>query len=377
MYYYLCERSPERSHKSQERYMAQRHSTLKDVATSAGVSYQTVSKVINHQVQVTKETEERIWQAVESLNYRPNHTARALRSQRSFTLGYSWPPSPHDQANPILDQFLQSIFEAAEARGYYLLCFPYHADPQEQLSTYGELIDTGRVDGFILSSVEYQDPRVLLLLDHHFPFVAFGRSDPELIFPWIDVDGAAGIAMVVSHLLELGHTRIGALAWPENSRVGNNRMEGYFQTLQAVGITPEPDWIARGEGRFSFGFEATLKMLNLPVSERPTALVALNDPMAVGAMQAARERGIAVGTQLAIASFDDAPMVQYLNPPLTSVRQPVWEVGQRIIPMLLGYIETGLLPEPMSVLVTPELIVRESTGGQIIRMEGGVSIPAQ
>src|SRR5512135_37653 len=138
-----------------------RRVTLKDVANSAGVSYQTVSKVINHQVQVTPETESRIWQAVEELKYRPNHIARALRSRRSYTIGYSWPPFPHDQANPILDQFLQSIFEAAEERGYYLLCFPYRSDPQEQLETYGRLIDTGRVDGFILSSIDYQDPRVL------------------------------------------------------------------------------------------------------------------------------------------------------------------------------------------------------------------------
>jgi len=342
--------------------MAQRRVTLKDVANSAGVSYQTVSKVINHQVQVTRETEQRIWQAVETLKYRPNHIARALRSRRSHTIGYSWAPFPHDQANPILDQFLQSIFEAAEERGYYLLCFPYHADLEEQLATYGMLIDTGRVDGFILSSVDYHDPRVLFLLERNFPFTAFGRSNPELIFPWIDVDGAAGISMAVQHLLELGHTRIGALAWPESSRVGCDRMAGYFDTLKAAGIKPRPSWIQRGEGRFNFGREATLKILDLPQDERPTALVALNDAMAVGAMQATREKEIEVGAEFAIASFDDAPMVQYLNPPLTSVRQPVWEVGQRIIPMLLEYIETGNLPEPTTVLVKPKLIIRESTG---------------
>ena len=345
--------------------MARQHATLKDVAISAGVSYQTVSKVINHQVQVTKETEQRIWQAVETLNYRPNHTARALRSQRSFTLGYSWPPSPKDQTNPILDQFLQSIFEAAEERGYYLLCFPYNSDPKKHLEAYGELIDTGRVDGFILSSVEYQDPRVLFLLEHKFPLAAFGRSDPELVFPWIDVDGAAGIAMVMEHLLELGHERIAALAWPENSRVGNNRMEGYFNTLMAAGIKPVSGWVKRGEGKFSVGYDATLQLLDLPKAKRPTAMIALNDALAIGAMQAARDRKVAIGSQLAIASFDDTPMVQYLDPPLTSVRQPVWEVGQRIIPMLLDYIETGELPEPTSVLVTPQLIVRGSTGSKL------------
>jgi DNA-binding LacI/PurR family transcriptional regulator len=355
--------------------MARGRVTLKDVAASARVSYQTVSKVVNHQVQVSEETERRIWEAVETLNYRPDHTARALRSQRTFNIGYSWPPSPQDQANPILDQFLQSIFEAAEDRGYYLLCFPYHADPQRHSGTYGRLIDVGRVDGFILSSVESQDPRVLLLLERNFPFVAFGRSDPEMVFPWIDVDGAAGVAMAVTHLLELGHTRIGALAWPETSRVGKNRMEGYFQTLQAAGITPRPAWIARGEGQYSFGYQATLQMLNLPEEQRPTALVALNDPMAVGAMQAVREMNTDVGGQFAIAGFDDAPMVQYLNPPLTSVRQPIWEVGQIIVPMLLSYIDTGKLPEPTSVLVSPQLVIRESTTGHKVHQEGGYTIP--
>jgi len=345
--------------------------TLKHVAATAGVSYQTVSKVINRKLQVSKETEGRIWQAVNTLNYRPSHTARALRSQRSFTLGYSWPPSPKDQTNPILDQFLQSIFEAAEERGYYLLCFPYNSDIQKYLETYGELIDTGRVDGFVLSSVEYQDPRILFLLERNFPLVAFGRSNADLAFPWIDVDGAAGIAMVVNHLLELGHRSIAALAWPESSRVGNNRMDGYFQTLRAAGIQPRPDWIRRGEGRFAFGYEATCQLLDLPKADRPTALITLNDPMAIGAMQAARDHKILVGPELAIASFDDTPMVQYLDPPLTSVRQPIWEVGQRIIPMLLDCIETGRLVEPASVLVKPQLIIRESTGSQLNHQKGG------
>jgi DNA-binding LacI/PurR family transcriptional regulator len=344
--------------------LAKQRVTLKEVATSAGVSYQTVSKVINHQVQVSRDTEERIWQVVQELGYRPNYTGRSLRSQRSLTLGYSWPPAPPDQANPILDQFLQSMFMAAEERGYYLLCFPYHANRERQLATYSELIDTGRVDGFILSSVEYNDPRVLFLNERNFPFVAFGRSNPELDFPWIDVDGAAGIQMAVSHLLRAGYTRIAALAWPETSRVGNNRMEGYFNALQSAGITPNPRWIQRGEGRYIFGYQATQDLLDLPKAERPNALITLNDPMAIGAMQAVRERGLIVGVDFAIAGFDDAPMVQYLDPPLTSVRQPIWEVGQQIIPMLLQFLESGKPPTPSEVLVIPRLVVRASSGNQ-------------
>jgi DNA-binding LacI/PurR family transcriptional regulator len=346
-----------------EVFVSKARVTLKEVASTAGVSYQTVSKVLNNQIQVSKETQERIYEAARILGYRPNYTARSLRSQRSFTLGYSWPPAPPDQVNPILDQFLQSMFQASEERGYYLLSFPYHTDERKRLAAYSDLIDTGRVDGFVLSSIEYNDPRVLFLLEKKFPFVAFGRSNPDLDFPWIDVDGARGIEMAVQHLIERGHRRIAALAWPEDSRVGNNRMEGYFSALRAAGIDANPAWVRRGEGIYSFGFSATLELLQLPEEVRPTALVTLNDTMATGAIWAAKEAGRRVGQDFAIAGFDDAPMAQYLDPPLTTMRQPVWEVGQRIIPLLLDYIDSGELPARHSVMVAPELIVRKSTGG--------------
>jgi DNA-binding LacI/PurR family transcriptional regulator len=344
-----------------ERLMEKRHVTLKQVASSAGVSYQTVSKVLNRQIQVTKETEDRIWEAARTLGYRPSFVARSLRAQRAFTIGYSWPPSPPGRENIILDQFLQSMFLAAEERGYYLLCFPYHADINKHLATYNELIETRRVDGFVLSSIEYNDPRVSLLLERNFPFVGFGRSNSDLVFPWIDVDGGLGIRQSMLHLLEQGHRRIAALAWPMDSRVGNNRMEGYFSALQDAGITPDDAWIKRGEGVFEFGYKATMELLDLPEDCRPTALITLNDMMALGASQAAKDRGLVVGQDLAVAGFDDAPMVQYTFPPLTTLRQPISEIGQRIIVMLMEYINTGAIPQNPHILIAPQLIVRRST----------------
>jgi DNA-binding LacI/PurR family transcriptional regulator len=341
--------------------MSKANATLKEVAAYAGVSYQTVSKVINQKVQVSKETEARIWEAVSALGYRPNYTARSLRTQRSFTIGYSWPPSPANQANPILDQFLQTMFITAEAQGYYLLCFPYHEDYKKHLATYEDLMNTGRVDGFILSSVEYDDPRVMLLLERKFPFVSFGRSNPELSFSWIDVDGGEGIRQAVEHILQQGHRRIAALCWPELSRVGNNRAAGYFSVMQAAGITPLDSWVKRGEGCFDFGYSAALELLDLPEDQRPTALITMNDLMAVGAMQAVQSRGLRVGPDFAIAGFDDAPMVQYLAPGLTTVRQPIVEVGQRIIPLLLNQLNAEEVPEPTTIMIAPQLVVRGST----------------
>ncbi len=338
-----------------------RRVTIKEVARRAGVSYQTVSKLLNGQVQLAPATEARIFEAVRELNYRPLYSARSLRSQRSRTLGYSWTPTPPDQANQILDTLLQSMLHAAEAEDYHLLCFPHHADATRQLDSYIRLYETGRVDGFILSSVEYDDPRVIHLLGRGVPFVAFGRSSAGLEFPCIDVDGGLGLQMAVQHLLALGHRRIAALAWPEASRVGENRLSGYLRAMREAGIEPRPEWVRRGEGRVAFGAQAAAELLDLPAEIRPSALVALNDPMAIGAVRTALRRGLRVGQDLAVTGFDDTPLAHYLQPSLTSLRQPIWEIGQRLICQMTDMLKGGRPPEPACSLLAPELVVREST----------------
>src|SRR5450759_67574 len=271
-----------------------KRTTLKEVAALAGVSYQTVSKVINRQLQVSRDTEERIWQAISASGYQPNQIARSMRTQRSRLIGYTWAPSPPDQPNPILDLFLHSMTKTAEENGYHLLCFPYGAD-LSRMEGYQELIATRRVDGFILSGVEFADPRVQFLLEKDFPFVAFGRSSPGMVFPYVDVDGAAGMRQVTEHLIAQGHRRIAVLAWPEGSRTGQERLNGYTWAMRDAGIEGLSNWIVRGEGQVAFGIEAARGWLTMPENQRPTAIAAFNDLMAIGAMQAAREVGLEVG----------------------------------------------------------------------------------
>jgi len=332
--------------------------TLKQVAAYANVSYQTVSKVLNRQLQVSPETEQRILDAVQKLGYRPNSIARNMRIQRSFMLGYSWEQSSPAQINQILDQFLTSMVHEAENVGYHVLPFPFRVG-QAQVEDYRDLIDTGRVDGFILSSVNYNDPRIAFLLERNFPFVAFGRSNPELDFPYVDVDGADGLRQAVEHLYVRGHRAIAALAWPETSRVGNQRMEGYFQTMQSLGLAVMPEWVQRGEGAYEFGRQAAARLLTLPTEKRPTAFIALNDTMAIGAMEAVRQHGLVVGQHIAIVGFDDAPMVQYIDPPLTTVRQPIVEAGRLCVEILVAML-AGHKQEQRQVLIAPQLIVRAS-----------------
>lgn len=332
--------------------------TLKQVAARAGVSYQTVSKVLNHTVQVSKETESRILQAVEELGYRPNQIARNMRAQRSHMIGYSWEQTAPDQVNHILDQFLTSMVDEAQAAGYHVMPFSY-GQGDAYVEDYRELIDTGRVDSFVLSSVVYDDPRMNFLLERQFPFVAFGRSNPELDFCYVDVDGADGIRQAVEYLVAQGHRRIAAIAWPEDSRVGNERMRGYFDAMGAAGLSIHPEWIKRGNGIYEFGREAAQQLLAITPSDRPTAVITLNDTQAIGALHAVQERGLQVGKDMSIIGFDDAPMSQYLLPPLTTIRQPIRLAGRKCVEMLVALMD-GCVPEERHILLKPKLILRAS-----------------
>jgi DNA-binding LacI/PurR family transcriptional regulator len=333
--------------------------TLKEVAARAEVSYQTVSKVLNNQVQVSEETDARIRKAVEELGYRPNLIARSMRSQRNRLIGYSWEPMPPNQLNPILDQFLQSLAQAADQAGYHLLISPFRPG-ESWLDAYADLIDTRRVDGFVISSVDYNDPRLHFLQERSFPFVSFGRSNPEWDFPWVEVDGGLGMRMVVEHLLKNQRRRIAIVAWPPESRVGQNRMDGLLEALIAAGLVPQKQWIFRGEGSYENGYRFAFDLLRGPVDQRPDAFIAFNDPMAIGIARAVDDLGLSVGKDVAVTGFDDTPMLQYLPTPLTSVRQPTWEVGKYIMNMLIKIIE-GEPVDERHILLAPELIVRRSS----------------
>jgi DNA-binding LacI/PurR family transcriptional regulator len=352
--------------------MSPRKITLKEVAAYAGVSYQTVSKVLNGQPQVSSETEQRIREAVRELGYRPNQIARNMRANRSHMIGYSWVPTAPNQANHILDQFLSSMVLEAEAAGYHLLPFPFR-EGEDLVDAYRELIETGRVDGFVLSSINYDDPRITFLLERQFPFVAFGRSNPELDFPYVDIHGADGLCQAMEHLISEGHRQIAAIAWPEASRVGNDRLRGYFDSMQTHGLEIRPEWIERGEGTFEFGLAAASRLFQLPAAQRPTAVVALNDTQAIGALHAARPLGLEVGRDISVIGFDDAPMSQYLLPPLTSVRQPIREAGRKCVEILVALLKEQQ-PAERQVLLQPQLVLRASTSkAPALRRLGSVS----
>ncbi len=333
--------------------------TIKDVARRAGVSVATVSYVLNNTGTVSEATRQRVLKAVEELGYRPSVIARGLQARESRMIGYSWQPMPPDQFNPILEKFIHSMAEAAARHGYHVLAYPCRT-PANEVDVYREMVESDRVDGFILTNTNLDDPRVRYLLDVGFPFVAFGRSNPDWDFPWVDVDGADGVRQAVNHLLELGHRRIACLAWPKDSLTGQYRLQGYREAMADAGLEVDPAWVIRTENYYRHAYRATQRWLTLPPDRRPTAVIALTDLMAIGVMNAAADAGLRIGPDLAVVGFDDAPITGYLRPPLTSLRQPIAEVGERVVTMLIDLVQ-GQRPDPAQVLLKPRLIIRDST----------------
>ncbi len=333
---------------------------IKDVARRAGVSIATVSYVLNNRESISQATRERVVRAAAELGYRPSVIAQGLQAGQSRMLGYAWTPALPDQYNPILDRFLHSMAEAATRHGYHVLAFPTPTVTGE-IEVYRQLVRTNRVDGLVLSATNLDDPRIRYLMDEGFPFVTFGRSNPEWDFCWIDVDGTTGLRRAVQHLLALGHRRIACLAWPATSLTGQHRLAGYMQAMAEAGLPMDPSWMVRVvENDYAGSYSAARQLLAAPDERRPTAIVCVSDLIAIGVLNAATDAGLVVGRDLAVAGFDDAPIAPYARPPLTSIRQPLAQVAEQAVRMLLALVRGEPLEE-RHALLEPQLIVRAST----------------
>lgn len=330
-----------------------------DVADLAGVAKGTVSYALNGNELIKAATRQKVLDAAALLGYRPNFTARNLRTNRSSTVGYSWHVADDPtRMNNLLDEFIYRVTMAAEAQRYHLLTFIQPQEDSERV--YDELISTNRVDGFILSDVRYKDPRVTRLFDLNAPFVAFGGMYlPDASFAYVDVDGKMGIQMVVDHLISLGHERIGLINWHPGLLVGDAREAGYREAMLNAGISVKPDWIGYTPNIMRSASEATRKIMRS--KQPPTALICTNDVMAFGAKAYLDELGLRIGKDIALTGYDDDPTTQFLG--ITSVHQPIDSVARTLFDILLAEINHDTTIQ-RQVVFEPTLIIRQSTIGE-------------
>jgi LacI family transcriptional regulator len=320
------------------------------------VSVSTVSNALNAPERVNEETRRKVVETADRLGYRPNRAARNLPKGRTFTIGYCIPPG---RDGFFLDTFLHQVTERASDADMDILLFTAHRG-QTEADTFREIIRRGAVDGFVLVGTTHDDERVRLLLDTKVPFVSFGRTDLGATHSWVDVDGRAGTRASVDHLAEQGHQRIGLIAWPEGSLTGDDRVTGFLEGLEVAGIEHDPALLVRAENDLAAGREAASHLLDADLP--PSAIVTVQDVLAAGVIAELQRRGLRAGADVAVTGFDDSPPAVYSTPPITSVRQPIEEIGRTIVEFLIHDLEEGddIL---RTRLVDPELVVRESSRG--------------
>ncbi len=334
--------------------------TIKDLARRVGKSVTTVSRALHDYDDVSQETKALVRKTAHEMGYSPNTNAQRLQKQRSESIGFLIPAEGPNFSDPFFGDMLSGIAEESARKDFDLLVTTL-ASAENETDRYLHYIRSRRVDGFIIVRTVRDDMRIDLLKAHPLPFVAFGRVEGKLDFPFVDDDGELGIRQMVQHLINLGHTKFACIGEPEHLTKAYHRVQGFRNALQEHGMPVDENRIIINGFRQASGEQAGHHLFDLP--DPPTAIVAINDLLALGAIRAAQQRGLEVGADISISGFDDILLAEFIHPGLTTLRLPAREIGRMLCQMLIGLIQNGSLPNPdKQILIQPELIVRESTG---------------
>lgn len=341
-----------RARRSRKNTSGPSHVTMRDVALLSGVSMSTVSRVINGGAGVSEEKVRSVERAVQELGYRPNWSARELSLGSAVaTVGVLVPQ--------LADEFTGSVVTGIERElkraGLHMVCALSHFDPQDEAAALQVFRDR-RVSGLILVTPALTDNELLAQYAAGTPLVLVNHRLPEFTEACIHIDNEGGGHMAAHHLLELGHRDIVHISGPLSRQDARARQEGFLRALEEAGLGRDPDRLVEADYNAR---EGELAMRRLLRRGRPTALFAGNDVIAAGAMVALREAGLSVPGDISVVGFDDRSLALLLDPPLTTVRYPMEDVGRRAARHLVHRVQ-GEKAEPLPLLL-PSLIVRSST----------------
>lgn len=340
--------------------MPTRRSTSFDVAKMAGVSRTTVSFVLNNVpgVSISEDTRQRVIDAAKQLNYHPDSRGRKLVRGQSSMLGLVLRQSPEQvYADAFLIKVMLGVEQAAAAQGFHVLLKPVEPDDSEG---YTRLINENHVDGIILSGPRQDDIEILRLHREGIPIVLMGQL-PGSDIPFADINAIEGAENATHHLIKLGHRRIGLITNASLKYVSaQHRLDGYRQALEKASIEYDQDLVKEGNYTPASGLDAMTCLLSL--SSPPTAVFVASDVVAMGAMQAIKKNSLHIPRDMAVVGFDDIPLAEFYDPPLTTIQLPAfglgWAAGDRLIRIIQG----EKLDQP-ELFLESKLVVRESTVG--------------
>lgn len=327
--------------------------TMKDIAEMVGVSESTVSRAINGKPGVGKQTREKILALAEKHNFQPNALASGLASSRTRTLGLILP----DLNQPALVQIMQGVERRASELGYHLILANTGGCHQKEVS-YLTLFQKNRVEGIIFLGGALAEEEILKLGLNQYPLVLVNKLLEELTLPTMLIDHQRGAELAVEHLGGLGHERIGLIIGPLDDLINLQLLTGYQEGLERAGLSFDQMLVIEVEDSRQGGYYGLLQLLQ---SESiPTAIFATGDLLAVGVVEAIKQGGYFIPTDLAVVAYGESLITEIIDPPLTTVKLPLDQLGQGAVNQLVKVIRKVGLEEPFVVLI-PELIQREST----------------
>ena len=331
---------------------------INDLALELGLTKGTVSRALNGYEDISMKTRQRVKEVARMRGYVPTTQARRLAMGLTETIGLVLPPMPSQPVNTFVSEFIESISTALNIHGYDLLVHSVNSEESE-VEQYKRLVQSRKVDGFIILRTLEVDPRVDYLLKEGFPFVTHGRTARMAEHDWFDIDGEKAFMDATSHLIKLGHHRVGFVGGGKEFFSAQLRLKGYRKMMEET-YHKKISGLEHPGNLTGLGGETAARNL-LKQNSPPTAILCANDATALGVIKAARELGLQIPQQLSVIGYDGIALGGYLDPPLTTLTFSIEESGREIVAMLLRRLKSPDLPV-ISKLASATLKLRGSEG---------------
>lgn len=336
--------------------MRNTQATIKDLAHELNVSVSTISRALQDHQDIKPETKKAVLELAKRLNYEPNHVAQSLRIKKTNTLGVIVP----EIAMHFFSSTLGGMQEYAAEHGYTVMICQSMESVRTEKSNIHTLV-SNRVDGLLisLSSDTENVDHLQQLIDKNIPIILFDRVCDNLEVSKVVVDDHQASFGAVEYLIKTGCQRIAYIGGPENLYISNQRGQGYLDALIKNNIEPSIDWVVHCNDLHTDPVAATQQLLNLP--EIPDAIFCVNDPVAIQAMQVLKEKHIKIPDEISMIGFTNEPVSQFIEPSLTTVSQPSYEMGQTAARLFIHQLEHPEFHKPVTTILPTKLIIRNST----------------
>ena len=330
--------------------------TIEHIAKKAKVSVMTVSRVLNNSGPVAPETAEKIKKIVKDLNYHPNLIARSLSSRRTMTIGVLIPKTEKLFLDNYIAQILSGVTDVAQANNYRITIIPLNHSGEEKID-YLNYVRSKLFDGLILLKAKINDPNVSKLAESGFPSVMVNYRKQGSNFNYVDSENVGGAELAVEHLYSKGHRKIAFVAGSMDEVNARDRLKGYKNVLRKYKLPFKDEYVIYGDFNRETAHKESKKLLSL--RNRPTAIFCSDDYMALGVIEQIKNYKLSVPKDIAIVGFDNIEIGEFSKPALTTVKQPMYEIGKKSSEALLALIKK-VKKSPLRIMLKTELIVRGS-----------------